>query len=140
MGPQTIPPPLLLFQSPLLLVTLSQKMKSSTIVEGLTKLDPDVCRMKCKEHKDEVNDNSDEPKCQFFRFEKGHSAEQRCSLQTVCGDGDQYCGKPECVTGELGCDDEGNEIKDCSLLEATPWDSDKFHVICTDVHLGDVKI
>ena len=26
--------------------------------------------MKCKEHKDEVDDNSDEQKCQFFRFEK----------------------------------------------------------------------
>merc|ERR1719481_325545 len=112
------------------------------LVEGLTTLDADTCRMKCKEQKDEVDDNAANAteKCQFFRFEMGHSLDTRCSLQTECGEGDQYCGKPYCVSGELGCDDEGNEIQDCSLTSPTEWNSNKFHVICTDVHYGDVNI
>ena len=46
----------------------------SYLVSELTKLDPDVCRMKCKEQKDTVDDPAEGeeplPKCQFFRFEK----------------------------------------------------------------------
>jgi len=112
------------------------------LIENLTTIDVDVCRKKCKEQKDGVDNGAEDPqkKCKFFRFEKGHTDILRCSLQTECGDGDQYCGKPDCVSGQLGCDDEGNEIKDCQFTKETSWDPAKFHVICTDVHYGDVNI
>ena len=51
-----------------------ENVELNYLVDDLTKLDPDVCRMKCKEQKDTVDDPAEGeeplPKCQFFRFEK----------------------------------------------------------------------
>jgi len=107
------------------------------LVAGLKTIDADMCREKCKEQAA----IEDQPaQCKFFLFHKGHNDVVTCSLQTGCGDGDQYCAKPDCFSGELGCDDEGNAIKECTLSKETTWDAAKFHIICTSVHDGDVNI
>jgi len=121
----------------------------------IVKITADECRQKCQEQADTEGtadapapESPDEPKfCKFFRWELGHEATAMkamkpttCSLQTTCPDSSSYCANYQCVSGQLGCNDNCDPLTPCTLASTTEWTHDKFHVICTDLNMGDVNI
>merc|ERR1719341_408860 len=73
------------------------------LLGGITSIDADICRQKCKEQVDRELLPANQ--CKFFRWEAGHAEgkQSTCSLQTDCGEKTSYCGTSDCKTGQLGC-------------------------------------
>merc|ERR1711892_544855 len=100
----------------------------------------EVCREKCEENAASKEDG----KCEFYRWEQGHMATQtNCSLLEACEGPDPYCDGAQCITGQIGCTEQGQRITPCKLTAKTEWNKDLFHIICTDPiqgGLGDINI
>jgi len=112
----------------------------------------DECRQKCQ-YQAETDGTPNAPDsakfCNFFRWEMGHEATAMkaakpttCSLQTTCPVSSDHCRTNFCVSGQLGCSDNCEDLTPCTLSTPTVWTHDKFHVICTDPNDvdGDVNI
>jgi len=108
--------------------------------DDLTTITPEVCREKCEENAASKEDG----KCEFYRWEQGHmEAQTNCSLLEACEGPDPYCDGAQCISGQIGCTEQGQRITPCKLSAKTEWNKDLFHVICTDPRqggLGDVNI
>jgi len=107
-------------------------------IEDLT---PEICRAKCQEQS-EHGDGDGTKNCIFFHWQEDHEedTEKKCSLQTTCPPR-STCDPiaKHCTSGQLGCSDDCQEVRPCSLTEAT-WTHDKFHVFCTDPRGHDINI
>jgi len=107
----------------------------------------DDCRKKCKKQNNNT-ENAETPlseaKCEFFHWEQVHEKGQTdkvvttCSLQQSCPGPSAYCETFDCVSGQLGCDEDCQISLPCSLPK-TVWVHGNFHVICSD-DVGDVDI
>jgi len=107
----------------------------------------DDCRKICKEQmKASAASDAEELPCAFFHWQEAHVKGQTdkvvttCSLQTSCQPSG-YCESFDCVSGQLGCNEECETSLPCSLTK-TEWVHGNFHVICTDKTQedGDVDI
>merc|ERR1719167_904776 len=95
------------------------------------------CKIQAKNETEQAN------KCKFWRYEYNHDTKKtECSLQTGCGEyivGDCQ-DQSYCNSGQLGCYSDGTPISSCQLTDKTDYNTNQFHIICTDEDEGDINL